>query len=69
MWKTRSRVHELCRQILNWRQEPSSYPEVRAELADLKTLELGQVTSISRAPLGSLSMNLKFLNSAAPWQS
>ena len=66
MWKTRSRVHELYRQILNWRQQPSPYPEVRPEFADLKKLELGQVTSISPAQLGTLSMNLKCLATQLP---
>jgi Zn-dependent protease with chaperone function len=61
MWKTESRVHELYRQVLNWRQQPSRYPDVRPELADLKKLELGQVTSISPARLGNWSTNLKFL--------
>jgi Zn-dependent protease with chaperone function len=65
-WKTNRRVQELYRQILNWREQPSRYPEVRPPLANLKKLELGQVTSISPAQLGNFSFNLKFLATQLP---
>lgn len=66
VWQTRKRVRDLCARIQQWRQHSANYPDVRPELADLKPLELGQVTAISPTVLGKFGVNLKVLSWLAP---
>jgi Zn-dependent protease with chaperone function len=58
-WRSCTRVRELYRQIDAWRRQAGRYPEVRPALTQLKTLELGQVTSISPRFFGTLRVNLR----------
>jgi hypothetical protein len=60
-WSNRARARRLYTEIVKWRQQPAGYPASRPELADLKTLELGQVTSITPRKLGGLNANLRIL--------
>lgn len=66
VWQTRQRVRDLRARIQQWRQQPANYPDVRPELADLKPLELGQVTSISPSALGKFGLNVKVLSLLGP---
>jgi Zn-dependent protease with chaperone function len=66
VWHTRKRVRDLCARIQEWRQQPANYPETRPELANLKPLGLGQVTSISPAALGKFGVNMKVLSWLGP---
>jgi len=59
IWRSRLRVRTLYRQIEEWRLQAAQYPEVHPKLADVKALELGQVTSISPRTLGTLKVNLR----------
>ncbi len=59
VWSTRARVRALCLQIQQWQVQAAQYPEARPELAYIKTLELGQVTSLSPSILGKANVNMK----------
>ena len=61
VWHSNEQVRALYQEIEQWRQQSMQYLEVRPELAGLKKLDLGQVTSISPAKLGSFAMNLRVL--------
>src|SRR5207245_1215064 len=65
-WRNRARARQLHREISKWRQQPDLYPATRPELAALKTLEPGQVTSIAPGKLGGLSANLRVMVYLAP---
>lgn len=61
VWNSNDQVQDLYEKIERWRQQSTQHPEVRPELAGLKKLDLGQVTSISPAKLGSFGVNLRVL--------
>lgn len=61
-WRTRTRVRKLYDHIQRWREQPLQHPDVRPGLQGLKTLELGQVTSISPRNLGKANVNIKVLS-------
>ena len=59
MWTTRARVQALGLRLEEWRKSAQQYPEVRAEFAELKAPELGEVTCVSPSKLGSFKLNVR----------
>jgi hypothetical protein len=52
--------------LQEWRAGAATYPEVRAELAELRGIEVRQITSVSPDKFGGFGVNLKILATLLP---
>ena len=66
MWTTRTRLRELCQRLQTWHEQAQQYPAVRAELAELQSPKIGDVTCASPAGLGKLQVNVRILGYLLP---
>lgn len=59
VWRTSARVRELAHLLEQWHSQAAQFPDARPRLAELKPLELGQVTSISPKQLGKFGVLMR----------
>jgi len=66
MWTAQARVRELCQRLQEWQKQSQQYPAMRAELAELKSPSLGEVTCASPASIGKLRVNIRIMGYLLP---
>jgi Zn-dependent protease with chaperone function len=66
MWTARARLRELCQRLQTWHRQGERYPAVKAELAELPSPNIGEVTCASPRSLGTLRMNLRIMGYLLP---
>jgi Zn-dependent protease with chaperone function len=66
IWRTRECVRELCCKLQDWHRGVGQFSEVRPELAELRSPELGEVTSVSPRAIGKWKVNVKVMGYLLP---
>jgi Zn-dependent protease with chaperone function len=67
IWDSNAHVRALAKRLQEWRRDASQFPVGRPGLADMKALDLGQVTSVSPKLFGTLRVNLRVLLMLLPF--
>lgn len=66
MWTARTRLRESCQRLQTWHRQSEQYAAVRAELADLHSPNIGEVTCVSPGSLGKLRANVRIMGYLLP---